>query len=76
MKFISKLVAAALLGACVLPLTGPASAQQPLTKIDFAGSVTWLGMVPVMVAIEKGYFKEQGIEINYRMRSDEVRMIR
>ena len=78
MKFVSKLVAAALLGACALPLSGPASAQQPLTKIDFAGSVTWLGMVPVMVAIEKGYFKEQGIEINYRIiltSSDRIRAI-
>jgi NitT/TauT family transport system substrate-binding protein len=37
------------------------------TKLDFAGSVTWLGQVPIMVAVEKGFFKEQGLEVNFQV---------
>ena len=29
-------------------------------SLGFAGSVTWFGQVPIMVAIDKGFFKEQG----------------
>jgi len=36
-------------------------------KLDFAGSVTWYGQVPIMVAVDKGYFKEQGLEVNYQV---------
>jgi NitT/TauT family transport system substrate-binding protein len=35
--------------------------------LGFAGSVTWYGQVPVMVAIDKGYFKEQGLDIEYQV---------
>ncbi|GAB4168402.1 MAG: aliphatic sulfonate ABC transporter substrate-binding protein [Thalassobaculales bacterium] len=42
----------------------PAAAQ---TKVTFGGSVTWLGQVPIMVAIEKGFFKEQGLEVDYKV---------
>ena len=43
----------------VFCLVGTAHAQ---TKLDVAASNTWWGQVPLMVAIDKGYFKEQGIE--------------
>ncbi len=33
----------------------------------FAGSVTWYGQVPIMVAIDKGFFKEQGVEVEYQV---------
>lgn len=46
-------------------LAREASAQD--TKLAFAGSVTWYGQIPIMVAIEKGFFKEQGIEIDYKI---------
>ncbi len=36
-------------------------------KYDFAGSVTWYGQVPIMLAVDKGYFKEQGLEVNYQV---------
>lgn len=65
MKKASKLIAAAL-AAGILSVMSPAPATAQ-TKIPFAGSLTWLGMVPVMVAIEKGYFKEQGLEIDYKV---------
>ena len=38
----------------------PASAQP--AKLDVAASNTWWGQVPIMVAIDKGFFKEQGID--------------
>lgn len=37
----------------------PATAQ---TRLDLAASNTWWGQVPLMVAIDKGYLKEAGIE--------------
>ena len=43
----------------VFCVVGTAHAQ---TKLDVAASNTWWGQVPLMVAIDKGYFKEQGIE--------------
>ena len=36
-------------------------------KLDFAGSVTWFGQVPVMVAVDKGYFKEQGLDVEIQV---------
>jgi ABC-type nitrate/sulfonate/bicarbonate transport system substrate-binding protein len=34
-----------------------ARAADPV-KLDFAGSITWFGQVPIMVAVDKGYFKD------------------
>lgn len=36
-------------------------------KLDFAGSVTWFGQVPVMVAVDKGFFKEQGLDVEIQV---------
>ena len=36
-------------------------------QLGFAGSVTWFGQVPIMVAIDKGFFKEQGIDVEYQV---------
>src|SRR3984893_17278478 len=47
------------LGVTLLLCT--AAAAQP-AKLDIAASNTWWGQVPIMLAIDKGYFKEQGIE--------------
>ena len=79
MKHASTLIAVAV--ASLLAFLAPAQeavAQAGITKIDFAGSTTWLGQAPVMVAIEKGYFKEQGLEVTFRTilaSSDRVRAI-
>jgi NitT/TauT family transport system substrate-binding protein len=40
---------------CTVAMAQPA-------KLDVAASNTWWGQVPIMLAIDKGYFKEQGIE--------------
>ncbi|WP_114947826.1 ABC transporter substrate-binding protein [Microvirga calopogonii] len=62
-----------LLGGAALTLLTAVSGHQgaiaqsaPPTKFDFAGSVTWLGQVPVMIAIEKGFFKEQGVDVEFK----------
>jgi len=76
MKHASKRLAA-LLAAGILSVVSPSPANAQ-TKVPFAGSTTWLGMVPVMVAVEKGYFKEQGIELDYKVilsSSDRIRAI-
>jgi len=44
-----------------------ASAGARAETLGFAGSVTWYGQVPIMVAIDKGYFKEQGLDIEYQV---------
>ena len=41
-------------------MTGSAARAQ--VKLDVAASNTWWGQVPIMVAIDKGFFKEQGID--------------
>jgi ABC-type nitrate/sulfonate/bicarbonate transport system substrate-binding protein len=43
-----------------------ALAQAKLDKVNFGGSVTWLGQVPIMAAIEKGFFKEQGLDVEFK----------
>ena len=40
-------------------LCGAAHAETP--ELDVAASNTWWGQVPIMVAIDKGFFKDQGI---------------
>lgn len=43
-----------------LMLTAAAASAQ--VRLDVAASNTWWGQVPIMLAIDKGFFKEQGIE--------------
>jgi NitT/TauT family transport system substrate-binding protein len=50
-----------------LAALGGASAQSAMPKLDFAGSVTWMGQVPVMVAIDKGYFKDAGLDVEIKV---------
>src|SRR3954449_148575 len=49
------------LAALTVVAFAPARAQQ-LAKLDLAASNTWWGQVPLMVAIDKGFFREQGID--------------
>src|SRR5258708_27347544 len=38
------------------------STARAQVKLDVAASNTWWGQIPIMVAIDKGFFKEQGID--------------
>jgi NitT/TauT family transport system substrate-binding protein len=60
---INACVTAAIASLAMLVAATDANAQ----KLGFAGSVTWYGQVPVMVAIDKGFFKEQGLEVEYQV---------
>ena len=53
------LLSAIVLGASL------ANAQAP-TKLDHGASTTWFGHVPLMVAIDRGYFKEAGLDVELR----------
>jgi len=64
--FKSAVAATAATLAVALGGAGTALAQSASVKLAFGGSVTWFGQVPFMVAIEKGYFAEQGIEVEYK----------
>lgn len=44
-------------------MVAPAQAQ---VRLDVAASVTWWGQVPLMVAIDKGFFRDQGIEVELK----------
>jgi NitT/TauT family transport system substrate-binding protein len=44
---------------------GIAEAQAP-TKLDHGASTTWFGHVPLMVAIDRGYFKEVGLDVELK----------
>ncbi len=44
-----------------------ASTAAQAQKLGFAGSVTWFGQIPVMVAIDKGFFREQGLDVEYQV---------
>ncbi|SFI50310.1 ABC-type nitrate/sulfonate/bicarbonate transport system, substrate-binding protein [Bosea sp. OK403] len=51
---------------------------QTLPRLNFAGSVTWIGQVPILVAIEKGFFREQGLDVQVQVivnSADRIRAI-
>ncbi len=53
-----------ILGAVAMLLAASGARADTL---GFAGSVTWFGQVPIMVAIDKGFFKEQGLDVEYQV---------
>jgi NitT/TauT family transport system substrate-binding protein len=59
--------AAAMLLAVALNANAQTTTPAPPPKLDFAGSVTWYGMVPIMVAVDKGYFKEQDLDVTFQV---------
>jgi len=50
----------------------PARAADPV-KLDFTGSVTWFGQVPIMVTVDKGYFQDEGIDVTIQVRGAQAR---
>jgi NitT/TauT family transport system substrate-binding protein len=58
---------AAVLVASGMAVTPRAARAQSMPKLDFAGSVTWYGQVPIMIAVDKGYFKAQGLDVGYQV---------
>ena len=70
---------AAVIGTIVVSqLPWMPAAAEPMPKLDFAGSVTWLGQVPILVAVEKGFFKDEGLDVNVQVilsSSDRIRAV-
>jgi NitT/TauT family transport system substrate-binding protein len=57
----------AALAACLWGAAAGAYAQQaPLVKADVAASTTWWGQIPLMVAIDKGFFRDAGLDVTLR----------
>jgi NitT/TauT family transport system substrate-binding protein len=54
------------LAALHLAIGGTTSARAQAPKLDVAISTTWWGHVPIMVAIDKGFFKEQGLDVEVK----------
>lgn len=48
-------------------LQAPAAQGQQMPRLNFAGSVTWIGQVPILVAIEKGFFKDEGLDVHVQV---------
>jgi NitT/TauT family transport system substrate-binding protein len=47
-------------------LSASAARAQAPTKLDHGASTTWFGHVPLMVAIDRGFFKEVGLDVELR----------
>jgi ABC-type nitrate/sulfonate/bicarbonate transport system substrate-binding protein len=48
-------------------VTASAAAEQgKLIKAELAASNTWWGQIPLMVAIDKGYFRDAGLDVTLR----------
>lgn len=70
--------AAAGLLLAVVPGGHGAALAQAAPKMDTAGSPTWFGALPVMVAVDKGFFKDQGLDVEYKVilnSSDRIRAV-
>jgi NitT/TauT family transport system substrate-binding protein len=65
LRFLSTCLSLAFgLAMAVMDGATPSFAQN--TKIDAALSNSWWGHVPIMVAVDKGYFKELGIDVDVK----------
>jgi NitT/TauT family transport system substrate-binding protein len=54
-------------GALAALVIGWSSAlAQNLLKADVAGSTTWWGQIPIMVAIDKGFFRDAGLDVSLK----------
>lgn len=60
-----RITGALVLTCGLLAGAGLAHAQAP-TKLDHAASTTWFGHVPLMLAIDRGYFKDVGLEVELK----------
>jgi len=49
-----------------IALSASAAHAQAPTKLDHGASTTWFGHVPLMVAIDRGFFKEAGLDVELR----------
>jgi NitT/TauT family transport system substrate-binding protein len=58
-------IRAVVVGLVIAVGAGLGEAQAP-TKLDHAASTTWFGHVPLMAAIDRGYFKEAGLEVELK----------
>jgi NitT/TauT family transport system substrate-binding protein len=48
--------------------TSPAAAESPTEPVKAAnGSTLWIGFTPLYIAIEKGFFKEAGLELEHKV---------
>jgi NitT/TauT family transport system substrate-binding protein len=63
MRQVLRALAAVAIGSLIC---WPVFAQTKPIKADVAGSTTWWGQIPVMVAIDKGYFKDAGLDVTLR----------
>lgn len=64
MRHKDRIAAFAVLG--LLALSAPASAADKIRVL----APTWPGFAPVFVAMDKGYFKSQGLEVDMRFEDD------
>lgn len=76
-RFLGHAAMAALV-AGGLAAAGVDDARAQTPKLDVAISMTWWGHVPIMLAAEKGYFKEAGLDVELKSigaSSDRVRAL-
>ncbi len=58
-------IASRLLLSVALVLGSHNAFAQEKTNLTFAGSLAWLGHLPIMVAIDEGFFAKRGINVKY-----------
>lgn len=50
----------------LIAIGSAAASAKDLVKADVAGSTTWWGQIPVMVAIDKGFFRDAGLDVTLK----------